>query len=40
MIKIHKRFNTSVMASMNVNRKTVTRWGIYKLKKKLIKKII
>ena len=38
MIEIHKRFNTSVMASMNVNRNTVTRWGIYKIKKKINKK--
>ena len=35
MIKIHKRYNSSVMASMNVNKKTVTRWGIYKLNKKI-----
>ena len=35
MIKIHKRFNSSVMASMNVNKKTVSRWGIYKLDKKI-----
>ena len=35
MIKIHKRFNSSVMASMNVNNKTVSRWGIYKLNKKI-----
>ncbi len=38
MIKIHKRFNSSVMASMNVNKKTVSRWGIYKLYKKIDKK--
>ena len=25
------------MASMNVNKKTVSRWGIYKLKKKIDK---
>ena len=37
MIKIHKRFKSSVMASMNVNKKTVSRWGIYKLGKKLDK---
>jgi len=35
MIKIHKKYNSSVMASMNVNRKTVSRWGIYKLNKKI-----
>ena len=28
MIKVHKRFKASVMASMNVDRKTVSRWGI------------
>ena len=37
MIKIHKRYKSSVMASMNVNKKTVSRWGIYKLGKKLDK---
>ena len=37
MIKIHKKYNASVMASMNVNKKTVSRWGIYKLKKKIDK---
>ena len=35
MIKIHKRYKSSVMASMNVNKKTVSRWGIFKLSKKL-----
>ncbi len=35
MIKIHRRYKSSVMASMNVNKKTVSRWGIFKLKKKL-----
>ena len=35
MIKIHKRYKSSVMASMNVNKKTVSRWGIFKLNKKL-----
>ena len=38
MIKIHKKYKSSVMASMNVNKKTVSRWGIYKIKKKLDKK--
>ena len=37
MIKIHKRYKSSVMASMNVNKKTVSRWGIFKLSKKLDK---
>jgi UTP--glucose-1-phosphate uridylyltransferase len=38
MIQVHKRYNSSVMASMNVNKKTVSRWGIYKLGKKVNKK--
>jgi UTP--glucose-1-phosphate uridylyltransferase len=38
MIKVHRKFNSSVMASMNVNKKTVSRWGIYKLNKKVNKK--
>jgi UTP--glucose-1-phosphate uridylyltransferase len=38
MIKIHNRYNSSVMASMSVNHKTVSRWGIYKLNKKLDKR--
>jgi len=38
LINIHKRYKSSVMASMNVSRKKVTRWGIFKLKKKLDKK--
>ena len=33
MIKVHNQFKSSVMASMKVNKKTVSRWGIYKLKK-------
>tara|TARA_B100001063_G_scaffold136909_1_gene127979 strand:+ start:2060 stop:2695 length:636 start_codon:yes stop_codon:yes gene_type:complete len=37
MIRIHNRYKSSVMASMNVNKKTVSRWGIYKLKKKINK---
>ena len=35
MIKIHKKYKSSVMASMTVDKKTVSRWGIYKFKKKL-----
>jgi len=35
MINIHNRYKSSVMASMNVNKKTVSRWGIFKLSKKL-----
>ena len=38
MIKIHYKYNASVMASMNVRRKDVSRWGIFNLKKKLNKK--
>ncbi len=38
MIKIHNQYKSSVMASMSINRKTVSRWGIYKLKKKIDKK--
>ncbi len=38
MINIHKRYRTSVIASMNIDRKTVSRWGIFKLSKKLNKR--
>ena len=38
MIRTHERYKSSVMASMNVNRKNVSRWGIYKLNKKIDKK--
>jgi len=34
MIKIHNRYKSSVIASMNVKKKAVSRWGIFKLKKK------
>ena len=37
MIGIHKKFKTSVMASMKVNRHDVSRWGIYNIKKKIDK---
>ncbi len=37
MINIHNRYKSSVMASMNVPKKTVSRWGIYKLGIKLNK---
>ena len=37
MINSHKRYNASVMASMSVNKNAVSRWGIYKLGKKLNK---
>ena len=38
MIKIHKKYNSSVMASMKVKSNNVSRWGIYKLNKKLDKR--
>jgi len=38
MINVHKKYNSSVMASMAVNKKTISRWGIYNLTKKLDKK--
>ena len=37
MIKIHKKYNASVMASMNVKKNNVSRWGIYRLKTKINK---
>jgi len=37
MIAIHKRFKSSVMASMKVDKKNVSRWGIYKVKEKIDK---
>ena len=38
MISVHKKYNSSVMASMNVNKKSVSRWGIFKVKKKINKR--
>ena len=35
MIAIHKKFNSSVMASMCVDKNEVSRWGIYDIKKKI-----
>ena len=35
MISIHNKYKSSVMASMKVDKKTVSRWGIYGIKKKL-----
>ena len=35
MIAIHKKFNSCVMASMKVDKKEVSRWGIYDIKKKI-----
>jgi len=40
MISVHKKYKSSVMASMNVNKKTVSRWGIYNVKKKIVKAYI
>ena len=37
MISVHKKYSSSVMASMNVKKKEVSRWGIYKIEKKLSK---
>ena len=37
MISIHKKYNSSVMASMKVNKKDVSRWGIYNVKKNIDK---
>ena len=33
LIKLHKKYNSSVIASKIVNRKTVSRWGIFNIKK-------
>ncbi len=38
MIQVHNRYKSSVMASLKVNKKDVSRWGIYKLGKKINKK--
>ena len=38
IIKTHNLYKSSVMASMKVDKKTVSRWGIYKIKKKIDKK--
>jgi len=35
LIKIHTKFKCSVMASMNVKKNDVTRWGIFSLSKKI-----
>jgi len=37
MIHIHKKFKSSVMASMKVDKKNVSRWGIYNIKEKINK---
>ena len=38
MIKVHQKYNASVMASMKVKKNNVSRWGIYKINKKLNKR--
>ena len=35
MINVHNKFKSSVMASMYVNKKDVSRWGIYDVKKNI-----
>ncbi len=35
LIKIHNKYKSAVMASMSVNKKNVSRWGIYKFNKKI-----
>ncbi|MDB2514881.1 sugar phosphate nucleotidyltransferase [Candidatus Pelagibacter bacterium] len=37
MISIYKKYKSPVMASMKVKKKTVQRWGIYNIKKKIDK---
>ena len=37
MIKVHKKYKSSVMASMKVNKYSVSRWGIYSNSKNLDK---
>ena len=38
MIKVHQKYNASVMASMKVKKNNVSRWGIYIINKKLNKR--
>ncbi len=38
LIKVHEKHKASVMASMKVKKRSVSRWGIYKLKKKINKR--
>lgn len=35
MISVHKKYKSSVIASMSVNKNNVSRWGIFKIKRKL-----
>ena len=37
MMSTHKKYKSSVMASMKVKKKSVSRWGIYNLSKKVSK---
>ena len=37
MIAIHKKYKSSVIASMKINKKNVSRWGIFKVKQHLSK---
>ena len=38
MIKVHQKYKASVMAAMKVKKNNVSRWGIYKVNKKLNKR--
>lgn len=38
MITLHKKYNCSVMASIKVKKRNVSRWGIYSVKKKINKR--
>ena len=38
MIRLHKKYNASVMASMSVKKNNVNRWGIYSVASKLDKR--
>ncbi len=37
MVNLHNKYNCSVMASMTVKKKNLSRWGIYSIKKKINK---
>ena len=37
IISVHKKYKSSVMASMNVSKQNVSRWGIFDIKKKINK---
>ena len=38
MIKVHQKYKASVMAAMKVKKNNVSRWGIYKINKRLNKR--